>query len=145
MNEENNKFSINKNDNIDFDKYEFYSFTLYLYCYGIFYLFIFEQTLIQAIFMNFFINFLLTYTINHNIIHFVTHKYWKKNLNDIAMPQFISCISGLVTYNYNNYLSIPINIIIYNIIIKIYKKEIRYSKNLRIILLFLFIVSKIIF
>jgi hypothetical protein len=147
MNEENNNFNINKKNNIDFDfdKYEFYSYTIYLYGYAFFYLFIFEQKLIQALFLNILFNFLLKKTINHNIFDLILHKYWKKNLNDIAMPQLISCVSGLVTYNYNNYFSIPLNLIIFYFIKKIYKKEIRYSRNLRIIILFLFCINKIIF
>ena len=133
-----------KNKDNNFDKYEFYSFSMYLYGYGLFYLFIFEQQLLKAIFFNFFINFILNYTINHNILLFITHKYWKSNLNDIAMPQLISCTSQLLTYNYNNYIMIPINVIIFYLIHKIYKKENIYSKNLRIIIVGLFILSKFI-
>jgi hypothetical protein len=130
-------------ENNNFDKYEFYSFSIYLYGYGLFYLFIFEQKLLQAIFLNFFINFILNYTINHNILLFIIHKYWKLNLNNIAMPQLISCTSQLLTYKYNSYMMIPINTITFLLINKIYKKEISYSKNLRIIILGLFILSKL--
>jgi hypothetical protein len=150
MSDENNELIPNINIkkefiNYDFDKYEFYSFSFYLYSYCFFYLFIFEQTLIRAIFMNFLINIILNYSINHNIIYFITHKYWKHNLSDIAMPQLISCVSTVVTYNYNKYLMILLNIIIYYFIKQVYKKEIKYSRNLRIILLFLFFILKIIF
>ena len=126
-----------------FDKYEFYSFTIYLYGYGLFYLFIFEQELLKAIFFNFFINYILHYFINHNILKFIGHKYWRTNLKDVAIPQLISCSSQLVTYNYSNRIMIPVNIMIFYLIDKIYKKEISYSRNLRIIIVGLFILSKI--
>jgi hypothetical protein len=131
-------------ENNDFDKYEFYSFSIYLYGYGLFYLFIFEQKLLKAIFFNFFINFILNYTIRHNILKFISHKYWKINLNSIAMPQLISCTTQLLTHNYNNYITIPVNLIVFTLINKTYKKEISYSKNLRIIIFGLFILSKLI-
>jgi hypothetical protein len=131
-------------ENNDFDKYEFYSFSIYLYGYGLFYLFIFEQKLLKAIFFNFFINFILNYTIRHNILKFISHKYWKINLNSIAMPQLISCTTQLLTHNYNNYITIPVNLIVFTLINKTYKKEISYSKNLRIIIVGLFILSKLI-
>lgn len=131
--------------NKQFDKYEFYSFSLYLYLYGFFYLFIFNQNLLKIIFINIFFNVLTTYSLNHNIFVLIKHNYWKNNLNDIALPQLISCSTSLITYDYNYYLMIPINTITYLFIEKFYKKENRYSKNLRIILMFLFFISKFIF
>ena len=113
----NNINNINKN----IDKYEFYSYVIYMYGYGFFYLFIFEQKFLKALFFNLFINFTLNYTIDHNIIKFITHKYWK-----------------------NNYITIPINLFIFYLIDKIYNKEIPYSRNLRLIILGLFILSKFI-
>jgi len=129
----------------ELDKYEFYSFTIYLYAYGLFYLFIFEQTLIRAIFFHFFINFILYYSINHHILKFFSHKYWKTNLKDIVMPQLIVCSSTLITYKYEYYISIPINVMINYMIYRIYKKELRYSKNLRYIILILLLFSRFIF
>lgn len=131
--------------NNNFDKYEFYSYIVYLYGYSLFYLFIFEQNLVRAIYISLLANVMLKYTINHNTLYFISHKYWRNNLSDIAMPQLVSCVSSIITYDYNNYVSFPINFIIYYFIEKIYKKESRYSRNMRIILLFLFVVSKIIF
>lgn len=87
----------------------------------------------------------MSYSINHNIIIFVQHNYWKNNLTDIALPQLMSCTTTLISYDFKYYLMIPINIITYLLINKYYKKENRYSQNLRIIMMFLSFVSKIIF
>lgn len=133
----------NKELNI-IDKYEFYSFSIYLYGYAFFYLFIFEQNLLKGLFINFFINIILTYSINHNIILFIIHKYWKNNLNDIALPQLISCMSNVITKQYNLYLMITLNTIVFYFIKRIYTKEIMYSKNLRIISFLFFVLMKFI-
>jgi hypothetical protein len=127
------------------DIYEFYSFSIYLYSYGFFYLFIFEQSFIRAIFIAILSNIISTYFINHNIFKLLTHKYWRKNKNDIAIPQLISCLSTVSTYNYNYYITIPSNLLIYFLIKKFYKKELSYSKNLRIILFILFSLAKYFF
>ena len=124
------------------DIYEFYSFSIYLYSYGFFYLFIFEQTLIRAFFISILSNIISTYFFNHNILKLLTHKYWRHNRDDIVMPQLISCLSTVSTYNYNYYITIPSNLLMYFLIKKLYKKEISYSKNLRIILLILFSIAK---
>jgi hypothetical protein len=138
---------INTNLNIqnqNIDKYEFYSFSIYMYGYGFFYLYLFEFTFLKIVFYNLLINVFLNYSINHNILKFITHKYWKNNLANIAIPQLISCSTTLITYNHNKYLIIPLNILIYYFINKTYKKEINYSKNLRLILLIILLSSKII-
>lgn len=127
------------------DIYEFYSFTSYLYLYGFFYLYIFEQTFIKALFISILSNIISTYFINYNIFKLLTHKYWRKNKNDIAIPQLISCASVITTYNYNYYINIPINLLIFFLIKKLYKKEMSYSKNLRLILMILFYVIKFFF
>jgi len=127
------------------DIYEFYSFSIYLYLYGFFYLFIFEQTFIRAIFISILSNIISTYFFNHNVFKLLTHKYWRNNRDDIVMPQLLSCLSTVSTYNYNHYITIPSNLLIYFLIKKLYKKEISYSKNLRIILLLLFGLSKYFF
>jgi hypothetical protein len=127
------------------DIYEFYSFSIYLYSYGFFYLFIFEQSFIRAIFIAILSNIISTYFINHNIFKLLTHKYWRKNKNDIAIPQLISCLSTVSTYNYNYYITIPSNLLMYFLINKFYKKELSYSKNLRIILFILFSLAKYFF
>ncbi len=125
------------------DIYEFYSYILYMYGYGIFYIIIFEQPLFKAILISIFFNFILNYTINHNTIKFIMHKYWKKNLNNIVIPQLLTFTSNTLIYNnYSKYITIPANIIIYNMISKYYINEISYSKNLRFILLFIFILYR---
>ena len=127
------------------DIYEFYSFSIYLYLYGFFYLFIFEQTLIRAFFISILSNIMSTYFFNHNIFKLLTHKYWRNNRNDIVMPQLISCLTTVSTYNYNYYITISSNLLMYFLIKKLYQKEISYSKNLRIILLILFSFAKYFF
>lgn len=127
------------------DIYEFYSFSIYLYSYGFFYLFIFEQTLIRAFFISILSNIMSTYFFNHNIFKLLTHKYWRHNRHDIVIPQLISCLSTVCTYNYNYYITIVSNLLMYFLIKKLYKKEINYSKNLRIILLILFSFAKYFF
>jgi flagellar biosynthesis GTPase FlhF len=125
------------------DKYEFYSYVFYMYGYGLFYLFIFEQPFLRGLFLNFIINIATNYFIDHNILKLITHKYWRNNLNDIAMPQLISCSSQLLTYTYNNYITIPVNLFIFYLIDKIYKREIVYSRNIRVVLLFIYLLCNI--
>lgn len=128
------------------DKYELYSFSIYLYLYGFFYLFIFEQTLIKGLIINILSNFFTYYLINYNIISLIKHKYWRENLTDIAMPQLITCTTNIITYStLNIYFIIPIDIIVYLLIRKVYKNEISYSKNLRFIICILFFISKFFF
>lgn len=127
------------------DIYEFYSFSIYLYLYGFFYLFIFEQSFIRALFMSIMSNVISTYFVNHNIFKLLTHKYWRKNRDDIALPQLISCLSTVSTCQYNYYITIPSNLFIYFLIKKLYKKEISYSHNLRIILFLFFSIIKFFF
>jgi hypothetical protein len=96
------------------DKYELYSFSIYLYLYGFFYLFIFEQTLIKGLLINILSNFFTYYLINYNIISLIKHKYWRENLTDIAMPQLITCTTNIISYStLNIYFIIPIDIIVY--------------------------------
>lgn len=128
------------------DKYELYSFSIYLYLYGFFYLFIFEQTLIKGLIINILSNFFTYYLINYNIISLIKHKYWRENLTDISMPQLITCTTNIITYStLNIYFIIPIDIIVYLLIRKVYKNEISYSKNLRFIICILFFISKFFF
>jgi len=141
-----------KNNEIT-DKYELYSYSIYLYLYAFFYLYLFEQTLLKFMIINFFGNILFYYTFNNSILHFISHKYWKYHINDIAMPQLISCITNItinkkLTYFENNYdyiIIIPLNIIVSSFIKKIYKNEIKESKNIRFIISFLFFFIRFIF
>ncbi len=145
INNINNILEVPKIEKEDIDKYEFYSFSIYIYSYGLFYLFIFEESFIRAIFLSILANIMSNYIFSHNIIKLLTHKYWRNNLNDIAMPQLISISTQLLTKNYSNYIIVPSNLIIYFFIKKIYKDEINYSFNLRIILLFIFFLYRFLF
>lgn len=128
------------------DKYELYSFSIYLYFYGFFYLFIFEQTLIRGLLINILGNLFFYYIFNNNIISFVSHKYWKHNLTNIAVPQLITCSTNILLYstfsaNVSNYfIDIPIDILVYMLLNKLYKSEIDSSKNLRFIINILFFI-----
>jgi hypothetical protein len=141
-----------KNNQIT-DKYELYSYSIYLYLYAFFYLYLFEQTLLKIIIINFFGNILFYYIFNNSILHFINHSYWKYHINDIAMPQLISCITNItinknLTYFENHYdyiIIIPLNIVIYSFIKKMYKDEMKESKNIRLITSFFFFVARFIF
>ena len=90
------------------------------------------------------------YFFNHNIFTFIGHNYWQKNLNNIALPQLMNCVSNVAlstnlkffNNNYDYLIIIPSNIFILYFIKKVYKKEDSKSKNLRyIISIFLFIMK----
>lgn len=130
------------------DKLELYSFTIYLYFYAYAYSYLFQQTFINFILYSIFKNIILHYSINHNIVKFMTHTYWRNNLNEISVPQLLTCISNIYLRNNlqliinNNYILLPINISIDYIINKIYKNEKKESQNLRfIITIFFFFIS----
>ena len=130
------------------DKFELYSFTIYLYFYGYLYSYLLQQTLLNFILYNTFGNITLYYLINHNIIKFMTHTYWRNNLNEISVPQLLTCVSNIyMRDNFqlilnNNYIILSINIFIDYIINKIYKNEKKESRNLRfIITIFFFFIS----
>jgi hypothetical protein len=125
------------------DIYELYSYIIYLYGYGYFYSYIFNQSLVKGLFINISANLFSNYLLNTNIFKFVTHNYWKNNLNNIAMPQLLSSLINIVTsydmISSNIIIVMPINIFLNHLISKIYINEINYSKNIRYILLFLFL------
>jgi hypothetical protein len=133
------------------DKYEMYSFTTYLYFYGFFYLYIFEEKFLISILLILFSNIIFYYLFNYNFISLMCHSYWKNNLNTIAMPQLLSCASNIIIYNnqfinkYRIFINLPINILLFNFINKIYKNEINESKNLRFIIVILFFLIEFIF
>lgn len=129
------------------DKYELYSFSIYLYLYGFFYLFIFEQTLIKGLLINILTNIFSFYIFKYNFISFLRHKYWRENLTDIAMPQLINCATNItiystlnISYNYNILILSFTDILTYLLIKNMYKNEINYSKNLRFIINILFFI-----
>ena len=146
------RFMISDNKYV-LDKYEMYSFTLYLYFYGFFYLYIFEQKFLIAILSAIFGNIIFYYLFKYNFISLMCHKYWKSNLNNIAMPQLLTCLSNITIYsntfiNNTKYVYIiitPINILLFYFINNMYKNEIIESKNLRFIVTVLFIFIKIFF
>lgn len=132
----------NKENNIDI--FELYSFTSYLYLYGIFFLFVFEQPFLKFILINIFCNVFSYYTLNFNFLTFLKHNYWRKNLKEIAMPQLISCGTNLTIYssfkNDNVYISILMNGLLHYLLKQMYKDELRYSKNLRLLIGFIFFI-----
>ena len=129
---------INKNK----DKYELYSFAIYLYLYGFIYEYIFEQYFLKGLFLNFLINISSYFIFNYTILSFIRHKYWQSNLKDIAMPQLINSASNIILYSNFDiiYITIPSNILLYLFIEYTYKNEIKYSKNLRFIINIIFFV-----
>lgn len=129
------------------DKYELYSFSIYLYLYGFFYLFIFEQTLIKGLLINIITNIFSFYMFKYNFIMFLRHKYWRENITDIAMPQLINCATNITIYStlkisfyYNIAILSFTDILTYLLIKSMYKNEINYSKNLRFIINIIFFI-----
>lgn len=141
VNKENNKIDIKKN-NIIFsqtDPYELYSFAIYLYLFTSFNLYLLKQPFIQFLFYFTTSNIFLNYAFNYNIITFFRHNYWRYNLNNIAIPQLISCVSNIYFINnYNYYIIIPLNFVLFLTLTKMYKNEIKSSRNLRFILMIVF-------
>ena len=140
----------NKDNKFILDKYEMYSFTTYLYFYGFFYLYIFEQKILVIFLSMIFSNVIFYYLFNYNFISLMCHSYWKNNLNTIAMPQLLSCGSNIVIYNllinrYTYVVSIPVNILLFKFIGSLYKNEIMESRNLRFIITLLFFFIRSIF
>jgi hypothetical protein len=128
-------------NNFILDKYEMYSFTIYLYFYGFLQLYIFEQKILISIFLTFFCNTIFYYLFKNNFITLLCHNYWKHNLNTIALPQLLSCASNIIVFqNFTNkyFITIPIDILFFNFISIIYKNELPQSKNLRFIIAILF-------
>jgi hypothetical protein len=135
------------------DSFELYTFTTYLYFFAFFILYTSEQSFLKMILYNTFGNLFLQYTLNYNILKFISHSYWKYHLTDIAMPQLITCGSNILINNTlrlfkNNYdyiFIVPSNIFCFYIISKVYKKEIKNSKNLRFIISLLYFFIRFIF
>jgi hypothetical protein len=135
------------------DKFELYSFSIYLYFYAFFYMFIYNNTFFNGLLINLMGNYLFNYLFNYNILSFIGHNYWKYNLNTIAMPQLITCSTNIIILNhfyyFNNYndfiLILPFNYLLNYSIKKMYKNEINYSKNLRFVLIFLFLSYRILY
>ena len=119
------------------DKFELYTFCFELYTLLFFYLFISDLSFIKLFIINILGNFGFHYIFNFNIIKFLRHHYWTSHLNDIALPQLISCASNILINNYctdYQYIIIPSNIALNYFIITIYKDEISESRNLRILI-----------
>jgi hypothetical protein len=140
-----------KTDKYIIDKFEMYSFTLYLYFYGFFYLYVFEQKFFTAILTSILSNILFYQAFNFSFITLITHTYWKNKLNTIAMPQLLSSVSNIIIYKnkFNNqYINIivnPLYIFLFYFINKLYNNEISESKNLRFIITILFFFLRIFF
>jgi len=129
------------------DKYEMYSFATYLYLYGFLYLYIFKQSTLFAFFLVFFSDIIIYYFLNFTIISLLLHSYWNNNFNTIAMPHLLLCITNIFihNYNYSYIIHIPIHILLCIYINSVYHNELEESKNLRyiIVCLFLFIQNTI--
>lgn len=132
------------------DKLELYSFGIYLYMYSYFILYTLNNNWMNIIIYNIVGNGLFNYMINHNIIKLITHRYFNERLNDVSMPQLLTCISNIYMNSNSSifgnhiYIKLPINIILNSMITKLYKNEIKESFHLRFIFsLFCFIYSMI--
>ena len=129
---------MNKDMDNNIDKLELYSFVIYLYIYIQFYIYAFKHNFLNFIVINILGNGLLYITINHNMIKMITHKYWRKSLNNIAMPQLLTslCNTHLLEIDLlglnNKIFIIPKYFITYYLISNMYKKEIKESYHLRI-------------
>ena len=140
-----------KNNKYILDKYEMYSFTIYMYLYGFFYLYILEQRFLIAILTTILSNILFYRIFNFNFISLICHSYWKRNLNTIAMPQLLSCASNIIIYNnrfnneYINIMIVPSHILFYYLVNSIYSNEITESKILRFIAAILFFFLRLFF
>jgi hypothetical protein len=130
------------------DIFELYSFIIYLYGYEYFYCYIFNQPLVKGLLINISFNIFSSCVFNMNIIKFLSHTYWLNNLNNISMPQLLSSIINITTgsgyFTDNVLINIPINIFLNQLISKMYTNEISYSKNLRYLLIFIFLIKDII-
>jgi hypothetical protein len=132
----------------EIDKLELYSFGIYLYMYSYFVLATLNNNWINFIIYNIVCNGLLNYMINHNIVKLITHKYFNERLNDVSMPQLLTCMSNIYInskmsiFGNNTYIKLPVNILLNSMITKLYKNEIKESFHLRFILsLFCFMCS----
>jgi hypothetical protein len=126
------------------DYFEMYSFTTYLYFYGFFYSYIFEQKKIIIFLSIIFSNIVFYYIFNYNFISLICHLYWKNNLNTIAIPQLLSCVSNIMIskntfINRQTYfINTLINILLFHFIGILYKNELIESRNLRFIISILY-------
>lgn len=128
------------------DTFELYTFSVYLYAYGFFYKYISHESFLNMFLLNFLGNMITYYFVNYNFLSLIGHNYWRNNINDIAMPQLITCGTNiLINTKYTFYVIIPINILSMYSITKIYKKEFNVSKNLRIIITILFFIYRLFF
>lgn len=134
------------NNLINTDKYELYSFLIYLYFYAIFYRYVFEHSLFKGLIINIIGNIIFHKICNYNIFSLSVHKYWKHNLQTIAMPQLITCLVNTNIPNYDSYLIItPTYILSYYFINNMYKTEIKESRQLRFTITIIFFLYNLFF
>jgi len=128
------------------DSYELYSFVTYLYFFAYFHQCLLQLSFLKLIMTDLIGNIFFYYIFNYNFYSFLKHNYWKHQLDNISMPQLISCASNmLVNKNANSYLYIiPINYFTYRIISYMYKKEDYRSKNIRFAIAMLFFICHLI-
>lgn len=126
------------------DKFELYSFCFYLYFFVYMYDNLIEQQLIKFIIFNSIGNYITTYCLNFNIFTLIMHKYLKKNIKDIVIPQAITCLSNIYINRLSNTYAIPLHILLNYIIINMYNEN-RTSRNMRLSVTGFYIFMKFIF
>ena len=123
------------NTNTLTDKYELYSFMIYLYLNEFIYIYAYHCSWIYMIFIHVSIN-ILTYSLyRYTIFHLLNHPYWKYHLYDIVIPHVITSISNIIIL----YYFVPvIYSILYHLSIEFflwnyYSNELSISKNIRLL------------
>ena len=128
------------------NKYELYSFTVYLYLNVFFYSYFLKYNLYNFFILSFGANLITNYLLKFNIFTLIRHKYLKENFNTIVLPQFLTCLINInINTCSNYYIIIPINLINFYYLKNIFKEEYRYSFNLRYLITLSFFCSRIFF
>ncbi len=126
------------------DKFELYSFCFYLYFFVYMNDYLIEQKLLRFIVFNFVGNYIITYFLNFNIFTLIMHKYFRKNIKDIFIPQAITCISNIYINRLSLHLAIPLYILINYFIIKMYNEN-KMSRNMRLLISIIYILKNFIY
>lgn len=72
------------------------------------------------------------------------HKYFKKNIKDIVIPQVLTCISNIYINRWSMVSAIPLHILINYFIIQMYNED-KLSRNMRLSISIIYIFAKFIF
>ncbi len=127
-------------EQIKIDLLELYSFVAKVYGYSVFYRFISQQPFSKA-----FLYQILAYMAGRNffgleVLSFFRHPYFKNRIRDIVGPQALTCAtqlslnSGVISLlgdGYDKFLMIPLHIMIFYGMKKIFPTEIPESMKLR--------------